>query len=564
MSHFPLTNLWDGIPCGREQECTTCYQGAEILPNCTRQSLLYENVCATCIPGAKGKEPLKEEDVDPENPAIYVGETSRSILERSREHWKAYKGKKEDSHIWKHQTLKHNGEQADFIMRVVGSKRTALERQISEAVRIRRRGGAGSILNSKTEYNRCHIPRLRVEDEEETKKREDEQNLIEEQIEIELDMEQATWELERTKERDRERLLKVGAIRESGATVGGGSKRMSREQQQNSKGKKRSKRRKLELLGEDWGAMVLVEGGTPTTGEQQCSTTTTLQEEEASELGAGAPPEMVTASWAERVLTQQEITRFLVKQDNLATPRAMNQTVSIDNIMQEKNISTDEGQHDQFLDSGCALDDQQRGLAAIRLEDDQQEELTGSKDDKEGILTTPSMVRSNNDMSKCLEEDDLSGRDEPGGGTPSDVGTSYRNELEQTDEKCEVGTTKMTNSDDVPNDGGSKTADKCQFKRGVCTLHKTKGNKMVRTKKSWVKKKNGLCGWNTSKVVYYTCSWNMSDNNPTQSTGEPVGGDLCRSPDLKQQQQQGVKSLFRGDGIRISGAVLGEEEKVLR
>ena len=42
-SAFPLTNLWDGAPCGREDECIPCYQGAEVVQNCTKQSVLYEN-----------------------------------------------------------------------------------------------------------------------------------------------------------------------------------------------------------------------------------------------------------------------------------------------------------------------------------------------------------------------------------------------------------------------------------------------------------------------------------------------------------------------------------------
>ena len=57
-------------------------------------------------------------------------------------------------------------------MRVVSQHRTALARQVSEAVRIGRRGGAGAVLNSKAEFNRCHIPYLRLEDEEERKLRE--------------------------------------------------------------------------------------------------------------------------------------------------------------------------------------------------------------------------------------------------------------------------------------------------------------------------------------------------------------------------------------------------------
>ena len=115
-----------------------------VLPLCTKKSVVYENVCATCLPGARGKEQIKGEDVDPDKPAIYVGETSRSITERSKEHWGAYRGKKEDSHMWKHVEMEHKGEEANFVMKVLGSHKTALGRQVSEAVRIRRRGEQGT------------------------------------------------------------------------------------------------------------------------------------------------------------------------------------------------------------------------------------------------------------------------------------------------------------------------------------------------------------------------------------------------------------------------------------
>ena len=53
-SKFPLNTLWDGAKCGRE-DCTTCEQGLEELPTCTKMNLLYENICTRCNPGAKGK-----------------------------------------------------------------------------------------------------------------------------------------------------------------------------------------------------------------------------------------------------------------------------------------------------------------------------------------------------------------------------------------------------------------------------------------------------------------------------------------------------------------------------
>ena len=52
------------------------------------------------------------------------------------------------------------------MMKVKGQFRTALARQVAEAVWIRRRGGEGAILNSKGEFCRSYIPRLQVVEEE--------------------------------------------------------------------------------------------------------------------------------------------------------------------------------------------------------------------------------------------------------------------------------------------------------------------------------------------------------------------------------------------------------------
>ena len=52
-----------------------------------------------------------------------------------------------------------------FLMMPVKYFRTALARQVGEAVRIRRRGGEGALLNSKGEFNRSKIPRLTIQEE---------------------------------------------------------------------------------------------------------------------------------------------------------------------------------------------------------------------------------------------------------------------------------------------------------------------------------------------------------------------------------------------------------------
>ena len=66
----------------------------------------------------------------------------------------------------KHQIMEHEGREPSFTMKIVKFYRTPLARQVAEAIRIRRRGGEGAILNSKGEFSRCHIPRLRLEDGE--------------------------------------------------------------------------------------------------------------------------------------------------------------------------------------------------------------------------------------------------------------------------------------------------------------------------------------------------------------------------------------------------------------
>ena len=90
-----------------------------------------------------------------------MGETARSVKERAKEHWEDFKSKKSDSHIMKHWALHQNliGE-PNFIMKVVQYHKSTLSRQVGEAIRIQSRG---LILNSRAEYNRCHITRLSLE-----------------------------------------------------------------------------------------------------------------------------------------------------------------------------------------------------------------------------------------------------------------------------------------------------------------------------------------------------------------------------------------------------------------
>ena len=149
-----------GLQCGRVT-CVTCNQEGEERPPCTLSSIVYESICKPCNPNCIKKGELKRYEGD--TPSLYVGETSRSIQERALEHWGAARRGGHKSHMVNHQSLEHPGEPPDFQFKMVSSHRSALSRQVREAVRIRRRGGMGSILNSKGEFSRCYIPRLVVE-----------------------------------------------------------------------------------------------------------------------------------------------------------------------------------------------------------------------------------------------------------------------------------------------------------------------------------------------------------------------------------------------------------------
>ena len=173
-------------------------------------------------------------------PSLYVGETSRSIQERAREHWGAATRGEEESHMVRHQALVHEGEPPVFLFKVISSHKTALSRQIKEAVRIRRRGGGGRILNSKSEYNRCQIPRLVVEIEDDDKRA---QRLATEKKSRD-DMK--TVLEDRDKDWSEQRLCN----RDKAAKKRGRIPVLFDDEQK----PKRRKRMKYSLLGDDWGA----------------------------------------------------------------------------------------------------------------------------------------------------------------------------------------------------------------------------------------------------------------------------------------------------------------------
>ena len=89
-----------------------------------------------------------------DDPTQYIGESSRNLYTRLKEHQTKYKAGK-DSFMLEHQQEKHGGETADFSAKVTHTFRDCLTRQVSEAVHIRRSNT--KVLNSKSEW---HQPSL--------------------------------------------------------------------------------------------------------------------------------------------------------------------------------------------------------------------------------------------------------------------------------------------------------------------------------------------------------------------------------------------------------------------
>ena len=151
------SNPWAKADCLRP-DCPLCgarREGDEnVKGSCKTRSITYSSTCTICKEMGKTTQ--------------YIGESGRSVYERAKEHIKQATHKNTKSHIREHMEAEHPGEipgPGSFRFSVTGSYRAALDRQLSEAIKIARATGKNaSILNSKLEFNRCLIPTLVTED----------------------------------------------------------------------------------------------------------------------------------------------------------------------------------------------------------------------------------------------------------------------------------------------------------------------------------------------------------------------------------------------------------------
>ena len=146
-------------------------------------------------------------------------------------------------------------------MRIVSFHRTALSRQTAEAVRIRRRGGEGAVLNSKAEFNRCYLPRLKLVGEQETLEMEQAEEQAEAEVREILREDDHQWETQKSRLRSSSKKGKttIPGNRNSG-------KRSSKEQDGQ---ERQSKRRKYALIKDGWGTKTTVLNARNTTFLEQ-------------------------------------------------------------------------------------------------------------------------------------------------------------------------------------------------------------------------------------------------------------------------------------------------------
>ena len=192
---------WSGQDCSRET-CWLCETklktGKNKRQECTKRNLVYETYCMNCEETEKQKQEKEKGEHEPgeEKPIkLYIGETCRSVWERSAEHMADLRSLNPTSHLLKHILDKHEEEEIDeikFGIKIIKYTRTPFERQILESVKIQQERQDHFLLNSRAEYNRCAIPRLSSKiGEKEFKK----------------------WEKEGEKEMEREEALKEKIVR---------------------------------------------------------------------------------------------------------------------------------------------------------------------------------------------------------------------------------------------------------------------------------------------------------------------------------------------------------------
>ena len=150
-SGVPLSRLFSldlsNRRCHRA-DCIVCeFHQKSSSSKCKKRSVVYESRCVSCSSSGSGD-------------GVYVGETGRSLYERSLEHLDDAANKKISSHIFRHWAISHPDDQTQpiFHFKVLKPHKSPLDRQLHEAVRI----GSHGLLNSRSEFRQNKVKRIAV------------------------------------------------------------------------------------------------------------------------------------------------------------------------------------------------------------------------------------------------------------------------------------------------------------------------------------------------------------------------------------------------------------------
>ena len=153
MAGLGKNNPFPRKTCGREG-CPLALSGQDCMETCMTEGILYTASCTRCT--------------DSQDPKVYIGESSRTIMVRYSQHHKDYiKAAKDDtsrvdrvdpedgrsSFMWDHTKDAHSGivgdPRMDYKFQLLSSHRDPLERLIMEATRIKQALGSGSFTDYK-------------------------------------------------------------------------------------------------------------------------------------------------------------------------------------------------------------------------------------------------------------------------------------------------------------------------------------------------------------------------------------------------------------------------------
>ena len=124
-------------------DCLVCSGGKAGM--CETNSVGYRITCESCLGAGQFVH--------------YEGETGRNAYSRGLEHRDDLKSEKEDTPLWKHCLLAHNGEKQSFVMKPLRNFNSPLQRQANEGVRITA-SKATILMNSKNEWHQAPIIRV--------------------------------------------------------------------------------------------------------------------------------------------------------------------------------------------------------------------------------------------------------------------------------------------------------------------------------------------------------------------------------------------------------------------